>query len=249
MEHAASFRFYDSLNDFLKQEGKNRVIEYHFSGSPSVKDTIEAIGIPHTEVDIIMVNAGFVDFSYALRDKDEVQVHPLTGINHLTSNSLTPAPVYPLKFVADVHAGKLARGLRMLGFDTVYHNHLSDHQLAGLAETEDRVLLTRDLGLLKYRKIKWGYWLRSQQPEVQLAEVIRRFDLADSIHPFARCIHCNGAIAPVDKQAIISKLPQKTIQYFHEFYACSSCAKVYWKGSHYENMVRKITSLISTAAE
>lgn len=244
MENSAGFRFYNSLTDFLSHENKNSLINYQFTGSPSIKDAIEAIGIPHTEVDAIVVNDSAVRFSYKLKHNDEAKVYPYANITSLTANSLTPVPVYPLRFIADVHAGKLAKALRMLGFDTVYLNNFNDQQLAGIAERENRIVLTRDVGLLKHKKIKWGYWLRSQHANEQVQEVVNRFHLATAFRPFEICIACNGNIQPVKKEEILSLIPQKTIDYFNEFYQCLSCRKVYWKGSHYGNMQKKIGNLI-----
>ncbi|MCW3108736.1 MAG: hypothetical protein JWQ09_3242 [Segetibacter sp.] len=243
MENAAGFRFFKSLNDFLSHTNKNRPIHYQFNGSPSIKDAIEATGIPHTEVDVIVVNGSPVDFSHRLKDKDEVAVYALVNITDLTAHSLTPAPLFPLCFIADVHAGKLAKELRMLGFNTIYQNNFSDQQVAEVAENENRIVLTRDVGLLKHKKIKWGYWLRSQHVNEQLQEVMTRFNLATDIRPFVRCIECNGNIEPVKKDEILQQLPPKTIEYFNEFYQCQCCKKIYWKGSHYENMLEKIRKL------
>jgi uncharacterized protein with PIN domain len=243
MESSADFCFYNSLNDLLPDCNKNKPIHYQFKGKPAIKDAIEAIGIPHTEVDEIKVNGSFVDFSYPIRNGDNVEVFPLADISHLTAHSLTQAPVYPLRFIADVNVGKLAKALRMVGVDVLFQNNFTDDSLATIAGKEDRVVLTRDVGLLKYREIKWGYWLRSQRTTAQLKEVLTHFDLTSAISPFTRCINCNGIIAGVEKEKILSQLPPKTIQFFNEFYQCQSCGKVYWKGSHYQNMWEKIGKL------
>jgi uncharacterized protein with PIN domain len=240
MDRLAHFRFSNSLNDFLSPKKKNESIRYAFDGTPSIKDAIEAIGIPHPEVDVILVHETPVDFCYRLQNGDEVTVFPLTQISERKANSLTPVPAFPLAFIADVPAGKLAKALRMLGIDTCYRNDLDDKDVAEIAEKENRVVLTRDIGLLKHRKIKWGYWVRSQQTDQQVLEAITRFDLKHFISPFTRCINCNGLIEPVEKGEVRQQLPPKTAQHFNEFYKCSNCQRVYWKGSHYENMVKKI---------
>jgi uncharacterized protein with PIN domain len=243
MESSANFRFYNSLNDFLPHYDKHKPTHYRFKGKPAIKDAIEAIGIPHTEVDVIKVDGSFVDFSYRVRDGDDVEVFPLTNLNNLTTNSLTQALVYPLVFIADVNVGKLAKALRMVGIDVLFSNNFADDALAAIAQRENRIVLTRDLGLLKYRQIKWGYWLRSQRTTTQLKEVLIHFDLTSSIKPFTRCIECNGLIVGVEKQEILSQLPPRTMDFFNEFYQCRSCRKVYWKGSHYQNMWKKIVKL------
>ncbi|GEO08626.1 Mut7-C ubiquitin/RNAse domain-containing protein [Segetibacter aerophilus] len=218
----------------------NSNIEYWFNGSPSIKDAIEANGIPHTEVNEIIVNGAPVDFSYTLRRNDRADVFPVVNIASLSTDSVIPPLPNPVSFIADVHLGKLARELRMLGIDTFYENNWNDQQVADIAQRENCVVLTRDIGLLKHKKIKWGYWLRSQLIQEQLSEVIGRYNLAESIHPFKRCIDCNGIIEPVEKENILLQLPPKTKEYFNEFYQCKGCGKVYWKGSHYENMLKKI---------
>jgi uncharacterized protein with PIN domain len=240
MENLASFFFHHSLNDFLKPANRNNHIVYHFNGNPAIKDAIEAIGIPHTEVDSILVNGAPINFYYKLCDKDKVEVSPLHANTTTTTSSLTPALVYPLCFIADVHAGKLAKALRMLGFNTVYYNDHNDHEIAEVADTNSRIVLTRDVGLLKHKKINWGHWLRSQHVDEQLLEVLKKFNCNNEISPFKRCIECNGKIEPVKKEEILEFLPAKTKEHFDEFYQCISCRRVYWKGSHYENMLKKI---------
>jgi len=246
MDSLAHFRFFYSLNDFLSKENKNTSIPYPFNGSPSVKDAIEALGVPHPEVDRIMTNQGFVDFNYLLQNNDELEVYTLPDISARAANSLTPEPVYPLSFVADVHAGKLAKTLRMLGIDTRYDNQIADSDVARIAEEENLVVLTRDIGLLKHRKIKWGYWLRSQQTNQQLFEVVNRFKLRPFFKPFTICMECNGTIKEIDKDEVLQLLPAKTAQYFNEFYQCTDCHRTYWKGSHYENMITKIGAMLET---
>ncbi len=232
MEYKAAFYFHDNLRDFLKRSYKNSWIEYPFNGNPAVKDAIESIGIPHPEVASVIVNNLVVDFSYSLNHDDRVDVYPFNA-ESLSSIS----NYYHNKFVLDVHLGRLAKASRMLGFDTSYENDYTNKALVDIASRDKRIVLTRDVGLLKHKLIEVGYWLRSQQPEEQLREVIHRFFLHNSLQPFTRCIQCNGIIEGVPKDEIVEKLPPKTILYFSQFYQCSSCRKVYWKGSHYERMM------------
>jgi len=239
MENEANFLFHHSLNDFLKPDKKNKQVIFPFNGSPAIKDSIEAIGIPHTEVDVITVNDHPVDFYYKISNHDKVAVFPLVA-TIITANSLTPAYVYPLRFVVDVHAGKLAKALRMLGFDVIYDNNYSDYKIAEIAADDNRIVITRDIGLLKHNKIKWGHWLRFQHIDEQIIEVVRKYNLKNKIHPFERCIECNGKIESVRKEEIYELLPLNTREHFNEFYRCHECKKVYWKGSHHTNMLRKI---------
>lgn len=242
MYHNAFFEFFLSLNDFLPSVNKNLLINYRFKDNPAIKDAIEAMGIPHTEVDVILVNKQPVDFFYKLTDDDKVEVYPVNAaLRFPKGNSLTSDYIYPLAFIADVNLGKLAKALRILGINISYQNHYSDKIVAELAEKENRIVLTRDIGLLKQKSIKWGYWLRSQQVEKQLEEVVKRFNLLTEIMPFKRCLACNGLIEPVTKESVLSQLPPKTAEYFEEFFHCCSCKKIYWKGSHYENMMTWIS--------
>lgn len=142
----------------------------------------------------------------------------------------------PPAFVLDVHLGKLARLLRMLGFDTRYRNDYSDPEIINISLREKRFILTRDRGILENRAATRGYFVEAIDPETQLQEVLRRFGLRPHIRPFHRCMVCNGIIAPVEKQAILAQLEPKTIRYYEDFYRCRSCGKIYWKGSHYEKM-------------
>lgn len=129
-----------------------------------------------------------------------------------------------------------------MGVDTIYQNDYSDKLIVKIAEKEQRIILTRDIGLLKHKSIKWGYWLRSQIVKKQLEEVVTRFGLSLSTNTalFERCLVCNGKIEAVAKETISEKLPSKTAEYFNEFFQCSSCKKVNWKGSHYENMLEMV---------
>ncbi|MCD4696611.1 MAG: Mut7-C RNAse domain-containing protein, partial [Bacteroidales bacterium] len=144
------------------------------------------------------------------------------------------------KFILDVHLGKLARYLRMLGFDTLYENNYPDPQIIDIAKKEKRIILTRDVGILKNSAVTHGYWVRSQNPREQLREVITRFDLSVNIKPLFRCMECNGIIEKVDKKEIIDQLKPKTKKYFNEFFRCTQCKKVYWEGSHYKKMINSI---------
>jgi uncharacterized protein with PIN domain len=238
----ASFHFYGSLNDFLPYAKRDTRFEYNFSGTPAIKDAIEALGVPHPEVAGIVVNNKPVTFKYLLQPADQVAVYPTTGAMQKPEFSLKEEAQPPvIRFILDVHLGKLARSLRMLGFDTLYENNYSDALITNIAEKENRIVLTRDVGLLKNRKITWGYWLRSQLPKEQLIEVIKRFNLQNAFQPLSRCLECNGKIWPVEKEKVLEQLPPKTRLYFQEFYQCSSCRRVYWKGSHYEKMVAFIS--------
>lgn len=241
----AFFRFYEELNDFLPADKRKVQFRYAFSGNPAIKDAVEAIGVPHTEVDLILVNGGSVDFSYHLNHGDRVSVYPVfESFDIRAVTHLRPGPLRNPKFILDVHLGKLAKLLRMLGFDTMYRNDLEDEEIAERARQEGRTILTRDVGLLKRSSVDRGYWVRSQQPKQQAREVIHRFDLKNLVNPFKRCLDCNGIIEPVEKEAVEEQLPPASAQSFSYFFQCSNCGKLYWRGSHVPNMLDTICSLI-----
>jgi uncharacterized protein len=240
MAGTARFKFHATLNDFLELHRRDTWINYSFVESPAVKDAIEAMGVPHPEVNAIVVNSSAVDFTYKLQSGDEFEVYP-NGFP--ATINLIPNYNLPYRFVLDVHLGKLARLLRLLGFDTVFDADLSEKELVTIAVNRNRILLSRGVNILKHKTIVHGYWLRSQQPETQLQEVIRYYSLAGEFQIFTRCMVCNGAIVPVAKGKVQDQLPPKTRLYFHEFYQCQHCRRVYWKGSHYERMQQFVTSL------
>ncbi len=234
-EYRASFHFHRELRDFFTEPAEAISVQYGFDGKPSVKDAIEAIGVPHTEVDTIVVNGSSVGLGYHLADGDAVSVYPASFSPELPSTVALRGKPRPL-FVVDVNLGKLARLLRMLGFDAAYRNDFHDREIAELAAGEGRIVLTRDRRLLRFRIIEHGYWLRSDDPNEQISEVVKRYALSPIIRPFKRCLVCNGEIEPVEKEKVMERLEPRTKIYYDEFFNCSGCGKIYWKGSHYERM-------------
>jgi len=241
----AHFRFYEELNDFLSKERKKVVIPYQFKNHPAIKDSIEALGIPHTEVDLILVNGKSVKFSYQLNDGDYVSVYPVFEALDITPISrLRPKPLRNPKFIVDVNSGKLARFMRLLGFDVLFTNHYKDAEIAKIAYDKRRIVLTRDVGLLKNNLIKRGYWLRKTNPKDQVKEVLMRFDLVRMIKPFTCCLECNGTIKTVPKENISRLLPDSANRYYTKFYQCRSCKQIYWEGSHFQKMREFIEELV-----
>lgn len=241
---SATFRFYEELNDFLPAERRKVPFTYEFSGNPAVKDAVEALGVPHTEIDLILANGRSVDFFYHLQNDDMISVYPVfESIDISPVTRLRQKPLREPKFILDVHLGTLAKYLRILGFDTLYANDYDDPEIVAISCREKRVILTRDIGLLKNSAVTHGYWLRSQQTQEQLREVVSRFDLAGIIRPFSRCIVCNGRIGKVPKKAVAEKLKPNTLRFFDTFYQCADCGRVYWRGSHYERMKTLIDSI------
>ncbi|WP_089758007.1 Mut7-C RNAse domain-containing protein [Halarsenatibacter silvermanii] len=241
---SAVFRFYGYLKEILRREHKNGLVEHRFSGKQSVKDRIESMGVPHTEVDLIISAADrneFLDFSYAVRAGDRLAVYPPPlNLDVNSQRLLQPVPPDPIRFVLDAHLGKLASYLRMMGFDAWYHNDYDDPELARIQKEEERVLLSRDRGLLQRKKVKLGHLIISDDPARQLQEVVARYRLQENINEFGRCPECNSLLKKVDKEQIIDRLKPLTKKYYDNFKLCPGCARIYWRGSHYNNIKKMI---------
>ncbi|MBD2773534.1 Mut7-C RNAse domain-containing protein [Iningainema tapete] len=241
----ASFHFHAELNDFLPPHKRLGRIEHFFAEKASIKDMIESLGIPHPEVDCIEVNGEAVDFSYIVQDSDIIKVYPSSFRAVTTSTiSVRPKPLSVIRFVLDIHLGKLATSLRLLGFDTLYRNDYEDEELARISSTQERILLTRDKGLLMRSVVQHGYYVRHTDPQLQVPEVMRRFDLVKLASPFKRCLRCNGLLEAVAKESVIDKLPETVKSQNNDFHRCCDCEQVYWKGSHYERLQQFIDTLM-----
>jgi uncharacterized protein with PIN domain len=237
-------RFYEELNDFLAPALRKVAIPHAFDRRASVKDVIESFGVPHTEVDIILVNGHSVDFSYLVQDGDRISVYPVfESLDISPLVRLRPAPLRTPAFVLDSNLGRLARYLRLLGFDCLYENNFDDATVASIAAREQRIVLTRDRALLQRKLITRGYFVREVRPRPQVKEVLARFDLYRLVTPFKRCIRCNGELQVVDKQAIEQRLEPKTRKYFDTFRMCTDCGQIYWQGSHHARSLRLIEEL------
>jgi uncharacterized protein with PIN domain len=237
MMQQARFRFYAELNDFLPAERRQRTFPVAFELNGSVKDMIESLGVPHTEVDLILANGRSVDFAYPVQDGDFISVYPVfESIDISPVLRVRPEPLREPAFVLDVHLGQLAVYLRMLGFDTLYRNDYADEELARISSQERRILLTRDRGLLKRSIVTHGYCLRATDPRQQLGEILHRFDLRRAAAPFRRCLHCNTPLQTVAKAEISHRLDAKTKKYYDHFRRCPTCDRIYWRGSHFKRM-------------
>jgi uncharacterized protein with PIN domain len=240
-------RFYEELNDFLAPALRKVAFAHTFERRTSVKDMIESFGVPHTEVDIILVNSHSVNFDYIVQDGDRISVYPVfetLDVSPLVR--LRPKPLRTPAFVLDTNLGRLARYLRLLGFDCLYRNNYDDETVANLAVREHRILLTRDRALLQRKIITHGYFVREVRPRLQVKEVLARFDLYRLVDPFRRCTRCNGELQAVDKQAIEHRLESKTRKYFDSFRRCTACGQIYWQGSHHARSLRLIEELTRT---
>ncbi|MBT2968633.1 MAG: twitching motility protein PilT [gamma proteobacterium symbiont of Ctena orbiculata] len=233
----ASLRFYEELNDFLPLRLRKRNFRCSFSQGERIKHVIESVGVPHTEVEVILVNGESVDFDYALKADDRVSVYPLFEALDVTPLlRLRPRPMRSLRFVADAHLGKLARYLRLLGFDCLFFNDAGDGNLVRISVDEGRVLLTRDRGLLMHRILTHGCFIHGTEPRQQLQEIVQRLQLESLFIPFTRCMECNGPLAAEEKKRIEDELPDNVRQYYDEFWRCDQCGRIYWKGSHFREL-------------
>ncbi len=240
------FRFYEELNDFLPAVRKKLSFPYIFSGNQSVKDAIESIGVPHIDVDLILVNGSPVDFSYKLSEGDNISVYPcFESLDIRGVSPLRPEPLRETRFLPDVHLGKLTKLLRLCGFDTLFDKDYSDREIIKISLSERRIILTRDRGLLKNKNVTHGYWIRSDKSDIQLEEVIKRFDLKNSVDTFSRCLECNSVLDTVVKEDVRDRLQPNTLLYYDRFKLCTGCNRLYWEGSHYERMKKNVERIIA----
>jgi uncharacterized protein len=229
-------RAYGALNDFLPPHRRQVSWQHPVDGRPSVKDVVERIGIPHPEIDLLLVNGASVAFDHIIRGGDRIVVFPrFVTLDITTLTRVRPRPLEAIRFVADVHLGKLARRLRLAGIDTAYREDADDAALAELAHREERILLTRDQGLLKRRVVTHGYFIRAINPHGQFVEVLRRFGALDW-QPFSRCLRCNHVLERVPKSAVDAALQPRTREHYDQFERCSGCGRVYWRGSHWRRL-------------
>jgi len=244
MKKTATFRFYAELNDFLTPSQRQVTFTHEFKQNPAIKDIIEALGVPHSEIDLILVNGESKDFTYQLQDQDHVAIYPVFEAMDISPLiHLRAKPLRKIQFILDVHLGKLARYLRLLGFDTFYERHYSDAQIIQYAVENHCIILTRDVGLLKNKKVTHGLWVRATDPNLQIQEIIARLNLSHQMNPFTRCLKCNGLLIRVEKFSIQEKLQPKTQRYYSEFSTCKQCGKIYWGGSHYIRMQKFVDRL------
>jgi len=233
--------FHGDLPFFLRS--KRATAERRLNERTSVKDIIEACGVPHTEVDLILVNDQPVDFTRVIGSEANIDVFSIDSktVTLFQENRLQVLDIR--NFVADGHLGKLVRDLRLLGIDVVYNRDGEDRQLVEAASRQNRALLTRDRRLLMHAAVRHGHYLRSQNPLEQTIEVLRRFDLAPVLTPFRRCLLCNAPLEPAEKQKIIGQLEPLTRIYYDQFRRCPGCGQVYWSGSHFEKLQKRIDAI------
>ncbi|MGQ0545507.1 MAG: Mut7-C RNAse domain-containing protein [Betaproteobacteria bacterium] len=221
----ARFLFHEPLSAFLKRERRGQAFAYDCARAASLKNAIEALGVPHTEAGAITVNGAPATLQRTVREGDVVEIYPVTN-----------EEFHSFVFLADAHLGGLARFLRMLGFDTLHDQAMHDEAIRRIAAEEGRVVLTRDRELLKCRDIARGCYVRALKAEAQLREVAARYRLAARARPFTLCLRCNLPLAPLQKAAVAGSVPEKVFLLNESFSGCAGCARIYWPGSHYQRM-------------
>ncbi len=235
----AEFRFYEELNDFLAPELRKRAFRMPIDRGRSVKDAIESTGVPHTEVDLVLVDGASVAFEHVLRGGERVAVYPVfERLDIAPVVHLRPSPLRETRFVLDAHLGKLARHLRLAGFDSLWENDYGDEEIVALSVAQKRVILTRDKGILKRRAVLRGYFVRETESEKQFCEVVRAFQLERSLKPFSRCRVCNAVLREVPKESVRGRVPEAVWKQLDAFTECPECGRIFWRGTHYERLSR-----------
>jgi len=240
-----TFRFYAELNDFLPPKRKQKAFVQSFKTPITVGETIGSLGIPLSEVDMILVNKTSVDLNHKLKESDYISVFPVfESLDVSATTKIRKMALRTTLFVGDAHLGKLAKYLRMLGFDTIYRSDIDDDEIISVAKKEKRIILTRDKLLLKSKDVSHGYFVRSIEKHEQLREVVKKFDLKSQFKSFTRCMECNSIFIKVEKEEIQNKIDQDIYKIFNEYFYCQNCDKVFWKGSHFKRMETYIRELI-----
>jgi uncharacterized protein with PIN domain len=246
MTVTATFRFYAELNDFLAPERRGREFACRCARAATTKHMIEALGVPHTEVELVLVSGESVGFEHMLGDGDRVAVYPKWAALDVTPLLRVRDPALrETHFIADAHLGGLAHLLRMTGFDTLYDNNFRDDEIERIGTAQGRIVLTRDRELLKRRGVTHGCYVRALRSELQLREVFGRLDLAGSAQPFTRCLSCNALLRPIEKTQIAPRLPPRVRESYERFATCDGCGRVFWEGTHWRRMRELVDSLLA----
>lgn len=223
----ASFRFYEELNDYLPSARWKTEFEYAFGRGAAIGDVVEALGVPHTEIDLILVDGESVDFGYILRDGDRVSVYPVFEfLNVAFLARLRPRPLRTPRFVADRNLGKLTRYLRLLGFDTLHRDDYTDEALADISCRERRILLTRDRDLLKRKNLTHACLVDIDQPRRQVQALLDHLDLYDRLAPFSRCSRCNAPREEVPEAQTPRRLDARSLCHLDRWGQCARCSRI-----------------------
>lgn len=220
-----------------------------FKGRESVKDKVEALGVPHTEVDVILVNGRSVGFDYILEDGDYISVYPMTETLKIPDiTHLRCLPTGSPRFIADINIHDIARTMRALGLDVFQDSALSPQEIVDISINEKRIILTTSRQLLKRKRVVHGIFVRQSNREAQIQKIVNCFSLKGLCKPFSRCLLCNTLLETVAKESVMERIPPKTRNYCNDFARCPSCDRLYWKGTHYQKIKAKVDRILSTAS-
>ncbi|MFF9207441.1 MULTISPECIES: Mut7-C RNAse domain-containing protein [unclassified Streptomyces] len=219
--------FAPELHLFVPQARRGGAVPAAIDGVSTLGHVVESLGVPLTEVGGLAVDGREVPVSYIPAAGDRVRVG--------TVQRPQQVPGAPLRFLLDVHLGTLARRLRLLGVDTAYEStDIGDPALAARSAAEQRVMLSRDRGLLRRRELWAGGFVYSTRPEEQLRDVLDRF--RPELRPWTRCTACNGLLRRATKEEVADQLEQGTHRTYDVFAQCRDCGRAYWKGAHHEQL-------------
>lgn len=240
------FRFYEELNDFLPAQRRKRDFQVGFKGRESVKDMIEALGVPHTEVDLILVNGKSVDFRCIIQDKDRISVYPtFESLDIRDVTRLREIPLRKTRFIADINIRDIVKYMRALGLDVYYDSSLSPREIIRISKRKNRTILTKSRKLLKFRDVTHGIFIRPGTTVEQIKGIIDCLSLSELIDPFSRCLQCNKPLVGVSKDSILDRIPPKTREFCDEYSYCEACDKIYWKGTHYTRIKKVVDEILS----
>ncbi|MFJ8668089.1 Mut7-C RNAse domain-containing protein [Streptomyces sp. NPDC093600] len=215
-----------------RRSGRTAVVT---DGASTLGHVVESLGVPLTEAGRLLVDGRPVDVSHIPAAGETVEVE---GVERPQ-----PVPGAPLRFLLDVHLGTLARRLRLLGVDAAYESEdIGDPALAALSAREQRVMLSRDRGLLRRRELWAGAYVYSDRPEDQLRDVLERF--APVLTPWTRCTACNGELTDADKDSVRERLEHGTERTYDVFARCTACERVYWRGAHHARLEAIVTDAL-----
>lgn len=236
LEFDPELRLFLAPRDRSAEPGCGGSVRVRADGTSTIGHVVEAAGVPLPEVGSVLVNGTPVQPSHQPGSGDWIRVATISR----------PQPVSEPRFLLDVHLGALARRMRLVGLDTAYSNDRDDDTLIELANSGLRVLLTKDRGLLRRRKLWLGAYVRGDRADDQLTDVIDRF--APALQPWTRCILCNGELRPAPKEEVAAKLLPGTRRTYQEFSRCAECGRVYWRGAHSRRLAKIVAAATDMAA-
>jgi uncharacterized protein len=237
-------RVYEELNAFLPSHQQKKDFTIQIDSNTQIQELLDILKLPISKVDLILLNGESAGLDYQLNAGDRISIYPVFETFNIDSiNRLREIPLRRLRFACDVHLGKLAKYLRMLGLDVFYKNDIYYYQIINLSLEQERIILTKDNELVKDKRITRAYLVKQSNPRMQLFEIISYFDLIGIIKPLSRCLKCNLSVQPVEKNSIKKQVPAPILNLHQSFMKCYGCKRIYWMGSHYQAMMNWISRI------